>query len=57
MAQTFNPSTQEAEAGGSEFEASQIYIMCSRTARPIQRNPVWKERERGERRERERPLT
>jgi hypothetical protein len=33
----FNPSTWEAEAGGflSEFEASLVYIVSSRTARAI----------------------
>jgi hypothetical protein len=41
---TFNPSTQEAEAGRqiSEFEASLVYRVSSRTARAIQRNPVSK---------------
>jgi hypothetical protein len=50
----FNPSTQEAEAEGqrgrgrgrgrriSEFEASLVYKVSSRTARAIQRNPVFK---------------
>jgi hypothetical protein len=39
----FNPSTQEAEAGGSlEFEASLVYRVSSRTARATQRNPVSK---------------
>ena len=38
---TFNPSTQEAEAGRSpKFEASLIYIRSSRTARATQRRPV-----------------
>ena len=42
MAHIFNPSTQEAEADGSlEFEVSLLYRMSSRTARDIQRNPVW----------------
>jgi hypothetical protein len=40
----FNPSTQEAEAGRgrqfSEFEASLIYRVSSRTARGTQRNSV-----------------
>jgi hypothetical protein len=36
----FNLSTQEAEAGGSEFVASLVYIVSSRTARATQRNPV-----------------
>jgi hypothetical protein len=43
VAHTFNPSTWEAEAGGSlEFEASLVYKVSSRTARAIQRNPVSK---------------
>jgi hypothetical protein len=29
----FNPSIQEAEAGGSEFEASLVYRSSSRAAR------------------------
>ena len=40
MVQTFNPSTWEAEEGGSEFDASLVYKVSSRTARSIQRNPV-----------------
>jgi hypothetical protein len=41
---TFNPSTQEAERGRqiSEFEASLVYRVSSRTARATQRKPVWK---------------
>jgi hypothetical protein len=42
VAHGFNPSTWEAEAGGSEFEASLVYRVSSRTARVIQRNPVSK---------------
>jgi hypothetical protein len=43
VAHTFNPSTPEAKAGGfSEFEASLVYRVSSRTARAIQRNPVLK---------------
>jgi hypothetical protein len=40
----FNPSTREAEAGRqiSEFEASLVFKVSSRTARATQRNPVWK---------------
>jgi hypothetical protein len=40
----FNPSTWEAERGRwiSEFEASLIYKVSSRTARATQRNPVLK---------------
>jgi hypothetical protein len=33
----FNPSTWEAEAGGSEFEASLVYRVSSRTVRATQR--------------------
>jgi hypothetical protein len=38
---TFNPSIQEAEAGGSlEFKGSLVYRASSRAARATQRNPV-----------------
>jgi hypothetical protein len=44
VAHTFNPSTREAEAGRiSEFEASLVYRVSSRTARATQRNPVLKQ--------------
>jgi hypothetical protein len=46
VAHTFNRSTWEAEAGRflkiSEFEASLVYKVSSRTARVAQRNPVSK---------------
>jgi hypothetical protein len=42
VAHACNPSTREAEAGGSEFEASLVYIVSSRTAKTAQRNPVSK---------------
>jgi hypothetical protein len=43
VAQSYNPSTQEAEAGRvSEFEASLVYRVSSKTARATQRNPVLK---------------
>jgi hypothetical protein len=43
VAHAFNPSTQEAEAGGFlSSEASLVYKMSSRTARATQRNPVSK---------------
>jgi hypothetical protein len=43
VAHTFNPSIQEAGAKWiSEFEASMVYSMSSRTARATQRNPVSK---------------
>ena len=44
VAHAFNPSTQEAEAGESEFEASLVYKVSSRTARARQRNPVSKKK-------------
>ena len=40
--QAFNPSMQEAEAGGSLFKASLVYIVSSRITRVTQRNPVLK---------------
>ena len=44
MAHAFSPSTREAEASKiSEFEASLVYRVSSRTARATQRNPVSKE--------------
>ena len=46
VAHAFNPSTWEAEAGGSEFEASLVYRVSSRTARATQRNPVSKNRKK-----------
>jgi hypothetical protein len=44
VAHAFDPSTQEEEAGRriSEFEASLVYRVSSRTARATQRNPVSK---------------
>jgi hypothetical protein len=43
VAHTFNPSTWEARGRRiSEFEASLVYRVSSRTARAIQRIPVWK---------------
>jgi hypothetical protein len=54
VAHAFNPSTREAEAGGlTEFAASLVYRVISRTPRAIQRNPVSK-RKRERERERER---
>jgi hypothetical protein len=40
----------------SEFEASLVYKVSSRTARAIQKNPVSREREREREREKERDL-
>jgi hypothetical protein len=42
VAHSFNPSTQEAEAGGSLFDTNLVYIVSSRTANATQRNPVSK---------------
>jgi hypothetical protein len=39
---TFDPSSHQAEAGGSEFEASLVYRMSSRSARATHRNPILK---------------
>jgi hypothetical protein len=44
---TFNPSTQEAKAGGSlEFQASLVYRYSSRIARTPQRNPISKTKQK-----------
>ena len=40
MAHAFNPSTLEAEAGGSEFKANLVYRSSSRTVRATQRNAI-----------------
>ena len=41
MVHAFNPSIREAEAGRSEFKASLVYIINSKTGRAVkQRNPV-----------------
>jgi hypothetical protein len=43
VAHAFNPSTQEGRGRQiSEFEASLVYKVSSRTARATQRNPVSK---------------
>ena len=47
---TFNPSTWET-GRFSEFEASLVYRMSSRTARAIQRNPVSKKKQKQKKRE------
>ena len=57
VAHTFNPSTREAEAGGShEFEASLVYKVSSKTV--TQRNSVsknkTKQKKRQKQKERER---
>ena len=49
-AHTFNPSTWEAEAGGSEFKASLVYRVSSRTGQATQRNLVSQKKKRKERR-------
>jgi hypothetical protein len=41
---TFNPSTWEAEAGGSEFKASLVYRASSRIPRATQRSPIFKKK-------------
>ena len=42
VAHAFNPNTLEAEAGRSEFKASPVYRVSSRTASSTQRNLVSK---------------
>jgi hypothetical protein len=39
MAQDFNPSTQEAEAGRAEFQANLVYRVSSRMVRATQEHP------------------
>jgi hypothetical protein len=52
-AHAFNPSTRDAEAGGfSEFEASLVYRVSSRTVKAIQRNPVSKKKKKEKKKER-----
>ena len=45
VAQAFNSSTQETEAGGSEFKVSVVFIASSRTAITTQRNPALKNKQ------------
>ena len=42
VAHTFNPALGRQRKVNSNFEASLVYIVNSRTARAIQRNPVSK---------------
>jgi hypothetical protein len=51
-AHAFNPSTWEADRQISEFEASLIYRVSSRTARATQRNPVSKKKKKKRKKER-----
>jgi hypothetical protein len=45
LAQAFNPTIKEAEAGGShKFKASLVYKASSMTGKATQRNPVYKRR-------------
>jgi hypothetical protein len=46
LVHNFHPSTQESEAGGSEFKGSLVYKVSSRTAKASQTNPVLKKKER-----------
>jgi hypothetical protein len=47
VAHAFNPSIQrQRQAGISEFEASLVYRVSSRTAKAIQRNPVSKKKKK-----------
>jgi hypothetical protein len=51
MVRNFNPSTQEAEAGGSEFEASLVYRVSSRTARATEKPCLKKKKSKRKERE------
>jgi hypothetical protein len=54
VAHTFNPSTREARGRWiSEFEASLIYKVSSRTARATQRNPVSKNQKKKKKKKKE----
>jgi hypothetical protein len=57
VAHAFNPSTWEAVGGRgrriSEFEASLVYRVSSRTARAIQRNPVSKNKKKKQKKKKE----
>jgi hypothetical protein len=55
VAHTFNPSTWEADRRISEFEASLVYKVSSRTARAIQRNPVSKNQKKKEKKRKKKP--
>ena len=46
VAHAFNPSPQEAVRRISEFEASLVYSVGSRTARATQRNPITKKKKK-----------
>jgi hypothetical protein len=48
VAHAFNPSTQEAEAGGF---LSLVYRVSSRTAKATQRNPVSKNKTKQQKKE------
>ena len=55
VAHTFNPSTQGGRGRQmSEFKASLVYKVRSRTARTIQRNPVWKNQKKKKKKKKER---
>jgi hypothetical protein len=55
VAYVFSHSTLEVEEGGSnEFKASLVYKVSSRTAKAIQRTPVFKMREGQRKRNRQR---
>jgi hypothetical protein len=54
VAHTFNPSTQEAEeANFSEFEATLVNRVSSRTAKATQRNPVSKNKKQNKKKKKQ----
>ena len=50
----FNPSTRSRGRWISEFEASLVYKVSSRTARATQRNPVLKNQKKKKKKKKER---
>lgn len=44
----FNPSTQEAEASGSEFKVRLVYLVSSRTGKVMQKDLVSENKTKGE---------
>jgi hypothetical protein len=56
VAHTFNSSTQEAEAGGSVFQANLVYKAKSRTVRAAQRNPVPPQKKKSKGKQKKVPL-
>jgi hypothetical protein len=56
VAQAFDPSTREAEAGGFEFEASLVYKVSSRTAWATQKPCLKKKKPKKQKTTSQRPF-